>query len=103
MSVSVRDAMNSLGYNEQQARNSKAAYDVMGTCEWLLDRERALRCFERLCVHASISTQIKVESFLAPALINQVIDQCISTALLRHFSDCKIDSKNVFDSDNMNE
>lgn len=37
MSVSVRDAMNSLGYNEQQARNSKAAYDVMGTCEWLLD------------------------------------------------------------------
>lgn len=38
MSASVRGAMNSLGYNEQQARNSKAAYDVMGTCK-LLDRE----------------------------------------------------------------
>jgi len=40
VSVSVWDAMNSLGYNEQQARNSKAAYDVMGNCEWLLDRVR---------------------------------------------------------------
>lgn len=60
--------MNSPGYNEQQARNSKAAYDVMGTCEWLLDRERAVRCFERLCVHGSVSTWIKDESFAAPAL-----------------------------------
>lgn len=40
VSVSVWDAMNSLGYNAQQARNSKAAYDVMGNCEWLLDRVR---------------------------------------------------------------
>lgn len=64
--------MNSLGYNEQQARNSKAAYDVMGNCEWLLDRvrERAVRCFERLCVHCSVSTWIKVESFAAPVLEN---------------------------------
>lgn len=55
--------MNSLGYNEQQARNSKAAHDVMGTGEWLLDRERAMRCFERLCVYSSASTWIKVKSF----------------------------------------
>lgn len=58
MSASVRGAMNSLGYNEQQARNSKAAYDVMGTRKLLLDRERTGRCFEGLCV--SVSTWINL-------------------------------------------
>lgn len=45
MSASVRGAMNSLGYNEQQARNSKAAYDVMGTCKLPMDRKENREMF----------------------------------------------------------
>lgn len=68
--------MNSLGYNEQQARNSKAAYDVMGTCEWLLDREReqgdVLKDFEITTVHQHGS---KLNHF--PHLLLKKKNECI--------------------------
>lgn len=61
MSASVRGAMNSLGYNEQQARNSKAAYDVMGTCYWIeREQEDVLKDFVLAYQHGSkLKLQLK--------------------------------------------